>query len=88
MVGRSSGQDPASHPSWYRKQRGFQQNRSYQSNFESPTVADAGSSFRPENFQSTKCVARPNKDFEFSTWVENVNHNATVPLNQSAIYNR
>ena len=51
MAGRSSGRYLASHPSWYRKQRGFQHNRSYQSNFESPTVADAGSSFRPENFQ-------------------------------------
>jgi hypothetical protein len=32
-----------------------------------------------------KCIARPNKDFEFSSWVENLNHNATIPLNQSAI---
>ncbi|MGA9154734.1 MAG: YncE family protein [Candidatus Nitrosopolaris sp.] len=33
----------------------------------------------------TKCIARPAKDFEFSSWVENLNHNSTVPLNQSAI---
>jgi hypothetical protein len=51
MAGRSSGKYTASHPSWYRKQRGLQVNRSYQSNFESLTVADTGRSFRPENFQ-------------------------------------
>ena len=33
----------------------------------------------------TKCIARPAKDFEFSSWVENLPHNSTVPLNQSAI---
>jgi hypothetical protein len=31
MAGRSSGQYLASHPSWYRKQRQLQVNRSYQS---------------------------------------------------------
>jgi hypothetical protein len=51
MAGRSSGKYLASHPSWFRKQRRFQQNRSYPSNFESSTVADTGSSFRPEGFQ-------------------------------------
>ena len=51
MAGRSSGKYIASHPSWFRKQRQLQVNRSYQSNFESPTVADTGRSFRPENFQ-------------------------------------
>jgi hypothetical protein len=51
MAGRSSGKYLANHPSWYRKQRRFQENPSYQSNFESRTVADTGSSFRPENFQ-------------------------------------
>ena len=49
MAGRSSGKYVASHPSWYRKQTELQVNRSYQS--ESPTVADTGSSFRPENSQ-------------------------------------
>jgi len=33
----------------------------------------------------TKCIARPSKDFEFRSWVENLPHNSTVPLNQSAI---
>ena len=51
MAGRGSGKYIASHPSWYRKQRRPQVNRSYQSNFESPAVADTGRSFRPENFQ-------------------------------------
>jgi YVTN family beta-propeller protein len=34
----------------------------------------------------SKCIARPNKGFEFSSWIENLNHNSTVPLNQSAIF--
>jgi hypothetical protein len=51
MAGRSSGKYIASHPSWYRKQRQLQVNPNYQSNFETHTVADAGRSFRPENFQ-------------------------------------
>jgi hypothetical protein len=46
MVGRSSGRYLASHPSWYRKQRQLQVNRSYQS--ESRAIADTTSSFRPE----------------------------------------
>jgi YVTN family beta-propeller protein len=33
----------------------------------------------------TKCIARPAKGFEFSSWAENIGHNSTVPLNQSAI---
>jgi YVTN family beta-propeller protein len=33
----------------------------------------------------TTCIARPTKDFEFSSWVENLDHNSTIPLNQSAI---
>ena len=32
-----------------------------------------------------KCIAKPNKDFEFSSWVGNLGHNSTIPLNQSAI---
>ncbi len=32
----------------------------------------------------TKCIAQPNKDFEFSGWVENLNGNSTIPLNTSA----
>ena len=33
----------------------------------------------------TKCIAKPAKDFAFSSWVENLRHNSTIPLNQSAI---
>jgi YVTN family beta-propeller protein len=34
----------------------------------------------------SKCIAKPNKDFEFSSWAENIpGHNSTIPLNQSAI---
>ncbi len=33
----------------------------------------------------TKCIARPAKGFEFSSWVENLPRNSTIPLNQSAI---
>jgi hypothetical protein len=46
MVGRNSGQYLASHPSWYRKQKGSQWNRSYPS--ENRVIADTTSSFRPE----------------------------------------
>ena len=51
MVGRSSGRYLASHPSWYRKQKGSQWDRSYQSNFENRTVADTVSSFEPDILQ-------------------------------------
>jgi YVTN family beta-propeller protein len=34
----------------------------------------------------TKCIARPAKDFEFSSWIENLPHNSTIPLNESTIY--
>jgi hypothetical protein len=40
MAGRSSGRYVASHPSWHRKQRGFQWNRNHQSDFENRTFAD------------------------------------------------
>ena len=46
MVGRSSGRYLASHPSWYRKQKGSQWNSSYPS--ENHAIADTASSFRPE----------------------------------------
>ena len=46
MVGRSSGRYLASNPSWFRKQRGFQQNHSYPS--QNHVIADTASSFRPE----------------------------------------
>ena len=32
----------------------------------------------------TKCTAQQNKDFEFSTWVENLNRNSTLPLRASS----
>ena len=44
MVGRSSGRYLASHPSWYRKQKGSQWNSDYPS--ENRVIVD--SSFRPE----------------------------------------
>jgi hypothetical protein len=46
MVSRSSGRYLASHPSWYRKQKGSQWNSSYPS--ENHVIADTASSFRPE----------------------------------------
>jgi hypothetical protein len=45
MVGRNSGQYLASHPSWYRKQRQLQVNRSYRSD---NRAADTASSLSPE----------------------------------------
>jgi YVTN family beta-propeller protein len=33
----------------------------------------------------TQCTALPNKGFEFNSWVENLPHNSTIPLSQSAI---
>ena len=47
MAGRSSGKYLASHPSWFRKQRQLQANRSYPS--DNRVVAD--SSCRPETSQ-------------------------------------
>src|SRR6266496_5449176 len=32
----------------------------------------------------TNCKAQPNKDFEFSGWVENLNRNSTIPLGASS----
>jgi hypothetical protein len=50
MAGRNSGAYQASHPSWYRRQRGFHGN---QPNIQSRTVADIGSSFQPQNSQQS-----------------------------------
>src|SRR5215831_45697 len=33
----------------------------------------------------TKCIATPDKGFEFSNWIENLGHNSTVPLSRSVI---
>ena len=46
MAGRGSGRYLVSHPSWYRKQKGSQCDRSYPS--ENRVIADTTSSFRPE----------------------------------------
>jgi hypothetical protein len=56
MVGRSSGRYLASHPSWYRKQKGSQWNSSYPS--ENRVIAD--SSFRPETLLQPYPDALPN----------------------------
>jgi hypothetical protein len=45
MVGRSSGQYPASHPSWFRRQKVSQWNRSYPS--ENRVIADTTGLFKP-----------------------------------------
>jgi len=56
MVGRSSGRYLASHPSWYRKQKGSQWNSSYPS--ENRVIA--ASSFRPETLFQPYPAALPN----------------------------
>ena len=56
MTGRSSGRYLASHPSWYRKQKGSQWNSSYPS--ENRVIAD--SSFRPETLLQLYPDALPN----------------------------
>jgi hypothetical protein len=56
MAGRSSGRYLASHPSWYRKQKGSQWNSSYPS--ENRVIAD--SSFRPETLLQPYPDALPN----------------------------
>ena len=59
MVGRNSGQYLASHPSWYRKQKGSQWNSSYPS--ENRVIADTTSSLRPETLlQPYPLPALPN----------------------------
>jgi YVTN family beta-propeller protein len=32
----------------------------------------------------TTCIVQPNKDFQFSGWVENLNRNSTIPLDDSS----
>ncbi|MGC1929529.1 MAG: hypothetical protein WA667_11180 [Candidatus Nitrosopolaris sp.] len=58
MAGRSSGRYLASHPSWYRKQKGSQWNSSYPS--ENRVIADTTSSFRPETLFQPYTAALPN----------------------------
>jgi hypothetical protein len=48
----------ASHPSWYRKQRGFQRDRNYPS--QNPVIPDIVSSFRPETLLQPYPTALPN----------------------------
>jgi hypothetical protein len=56
MVDRSAGKYLASHPSWHRKQRQLQANRSYPS--DNRVIAD--SSFRPEILLQPYPAALPN----------------------------
>jgi hypothetical protein len=56
MAGRSSGQYLASHPSWYRKQKGSQWNHSYQSE---AVVTDTANSFRLENLRRPLPLSAP-----------------------------
>src|SRR5215472_9681047 len=58
MAGRSSGRYLASHPSWHRKQRQLQVNRSYPSYIR--VIADTASSFRPEPLLQSYPAALPN----------------------------
>ena len=58
MAGRSSDRYLASHPSWYRKQKGSQWNSSYPS--ENRVIADTTSSFRPETLLQPYPAALPN----------------------------
>ena len=58
MTGRSSGRYLASHPSWYRKQKGSQWNSSYPS--ENRVIADTTSSFRPETLLQPYPAPLPN----------------------------
>jgi len=58
MAGRNSGRYPASHPSWFRKQRQVQANRSYPSDYH--VVADTASLFRPETLLQPYPAALPN----------------------------
>jgi hypothetical protein len=55
MAGRSSGKYMASHPSWFRKRKGLQWDRSYSS--ENHVIAD--SSFRPETLLQPYPAALP-----------------------------
>jgi hypothetical protein len=58
MVGRSSRRYLASHPSWHRKQRQVQANRSYPTDIR--VIADTASSFRPETLLQPYPAALPN----------------------------
>ncbi len=53
-----SGRYPASHPSWFRKQRQLQATRSYPSDIR--VIADTASSFRPESLFQPYPAALPN----------------------------
>jgi hypothetical protein len=58
MAGRNSGRYPASHPSWFRKQRQVQVNRSYPS--DNRVISDIASSFRPEPLLQPYPAGLPN----------------------------
>jgi YVTN family beta-propeller protein len=36
-------------------------------------------------FSGTTCIAKPNKGFEFSSWVQNLNHNSTRTITTSTV---
>ena len=65
MVGRNSGRYLASHPSWHRKQRQPQANRSYQS--DNRVIADTASSFRPETLKQHYLLPNPSPYSQPST---------------------
>src|SRR5215469_1641686 len=58
MVGRSSDRYLTSHPSWHRKQRQVQANRSYPP--DNRIIADTARSFRPEPLLQSYPAALPN----------------------------
>ena len=58
IAGRSSGRYLVSHPSWHRKQRQLQANRSYPSDI--CIIADTTSSLRPETLLQPYPAALPN----------------------------
>ncbi|MGC2570595.1 MAG: hypothetical protein WA364_03715 [Candidatus Nitrosopolaris sp.] len=58
MAGRSSGRYPASHPSWFRRQRQVHANRSNPSG--NHAIADTASSFGPETLLQPYPSALPN----------------------------
>jgi hypothetical protein len=58
MAGRSSGRYLASHPSWHRKQRQLQVNRSYPS--DNRVIVDTARSFRPGPLLQSYPAALPN----------------------------
>jgi hypothetical protein len=65
MAGRSAGKYVVSHPSWHRKQRQLQVNRSYP--YENYVVVDTASSFRPETLKQRYLLPNPSPYSQPST---------------------